>query len=79
MNNPIVSDGHLRWAQNKSVQARQQELWKTVFARHAAQHARAGLFGKIAVRWRVHREYVREWKKISPSPHALFSTPLNPV
>ena len=72
MKNPIVSDGHLRWLLDKSVEARRRELWQTIFARNAAKYSRAGLLGKIALRSRMNREYRREWKKIAPSPHALY-------
>jgi len=72
MKNHVVSDGHFRVLMDKTFQAREAELWQSIRAKYAADHSRAGRFGKIVIHWRMHRDFCHEWKKLAPSRHALY-------
>ena len=64
--------GHFRLRLDKNFRARERALWNTIRAKHAPEYSGRGIFGKLALRWRMHREYHQEWKKIAPSIYALF-------
>lgn len=77
MNTRIVSNGRSRLHRDKEfqagVQARLQELRATIEARHAAELAKAGFFGRLLVRWRIAAEFRRERCKVVPSRESLYS------
>jgi hypothetical protein len=68
----IVADGLNRLERAPQFQMRLRELRKTIAHRHAAELAAAGLFGRLAIRWRMFREYRRERKKTIPSPASCY-------
>jgi hypothetical protein len=68
----IVSSGKERLLLEKSFKARKTELQRAIREKHAAEYSRAGLWQKLTLRWRMNREFRREWKQIAPSAHALY-------
>ena len=70
--NTFVSDGAWRLMMDKTFLARQAELKKSIRARYSAELSSAGIMGRFAIRYRVHREFNQEWKKIAPSIYALY-------
>jgi hypothetical protein len=72
MNHSFVPDGGLRLSLDETFQARRTSLKKSIRAKYAAELSKAGLLGKLAIHHRIRRELNREWKKVTPSIHALF-------
>ena len=56
----------------KEYRARRAALKKSIRAKYADEFSKSGLFKKVVIHWRIHRELVREWKKVAPSIHALY-------
>ncbi len=72
MKTSIVADGPMRFATSEEYQARRRELQQSVAARYAAQMAEAGFFRRLFIRYLRNREFRREVRKITPSPHSLW-------
>jgi hypothetical protein len=72
MKQPIVFDGARRLRGSPELKARLSELRESVRARHAAQMAKAGLFHRLILHWRMATEFRRERRKSVPSDHALY-------
>lgn len=68
----FVADGGWRLRQSPEFQARLRELRESVRARHAAELAKAGLFRRLVLRWRIASEFRRERRKIEPSLKSLY-------
>jgi hypothetical protein len=68
----IIADGPWKLRKNPDFHARLRELRASIQARHAAEMAKAGFFGRLILRWQIAAEYRRERRKIVPSPHSLF-------
>ena len=75
MNPTIVADGAWRRRHSPEFQARLRELREGVHAQHVAEWARAGLVGRLVLRWRMYREFRRECRKLEPSPGSLYGSP----
>ena len=76
MGSRIVSDGGFRLVAHKDFKMRRAMLWRIIREKHALELSSANPFVKGAAWFRARREFNREWAKVSPSPHSLFSTKL---
>lgn len=74
MKTRIVADGEARRRQSPEFQARLRELRSSIEARHAADHAAAGFFRRMVIRWRIAMEFRRERRAIGPSRDSLYSS-----
>lgn len=72
MNNSFVPEGRFNLLLDKSFEARRVALKKSIQMRHAEAMATAGFWQRLMIHFQIHREYCREWKKVTPSIHALF-------
>jgi hypothetical protein len=68
----FVSDGGVRLMLDKTFQVRRADLKNSIHAKYSEELSDAGIVGRFVIRYRIHREFSREWKKIAPSIHALY-------
>lgn len=71
MKTRIVADGATRHRQSPEFEARLRELRSSIQARHAADHAAAGFFRRMVIRWRIAAEFRRGRRAIQLSSAAL--------
>lgn len=72
----IVADGQFRLHQSEEFQARLREARESIRARHAAELAGAGFFRRFLVRWKMAFEFRKERRRIEPSSHSLYISPM---
>lgn len=58
--------------ENKEFHARRAELKNSIKAKYASELSSAGIFRRLIIRHRIHRELRRAWKKIMPSFQSLY-------
>jgi hypothetical protein len=54
-----------------------RQLRADLRARHARELASAGFFRRLALHWRIWREFRRERRKLTPSPGSLYASRLS--
>lgn len=69
----FVLGGEANLRRSAEFQARVREVRASILARHAADFAHAGFFGRLILHWRVAVEFRRACRKLEPSPEALYS------
>jgi hypothetical protein len=68
----FVEDGPPRLYDSPEFQARLQALKAQVRARYATEWAKAGLWRRLILRWRIAAEFRKEREKLEPSPESLY-------
>ncbi|MGE5192122.1 MAG: hypothetical protein ACM3U2_06425 [Deltaproteobacteria bacterium] len=72
MKSKFVADGRTNLCDSNEFQERLRKLRASIEARHAIALSHAGLFRRCLLRLGMQLEYIRESRRLGPSPEALF-------